>query len=94
MYTRSLWFAMGLHFAWNFTEGGIFATPVSGGRAEGIIEVHFSGSDLLTGGAFGAEGSLTAVVICLAAGIAFIMFTARANRIVKPFWSRRDGVAA
>ena len=89
MYTRSLWFVMGLHFAWNFTEGGIFATPVSGGRAEGIVEVHFSGPDLLTGGAFGAEGSLTAVVVCAAAGIAFIMLTKRNGRVVAPFWKSK-----
>ncbi|HEY3643973.1 MAG TPA: type II CAAX endopeptidase family protein [Gammaproteobacteria bacterium] len=89
MYTRSLWFVMGLHFAWNFTEGGIFATPVSGSRPQGIIAVHFTGPDLLTGGAFGAEGSLTAVVICLAAAIAFIMFARRSRRVVAPFWKKR-----
>jgi hypothetical protein len=88
MYTRSLWFVMGLHFAWNFTEGGVFATSVSGGRPEGVIGVQFTGSDLLTGGAFGPEASLPAVVICLAAGIAFIILAARADRVVKPFWMR------
>jgi hypothetical protein len=27
--SRSLWLPMGLHFGWNFTEGGIFGTTVS-----------------------------------------------------------------
>ena len=81
MYTRSLWFVMGLHFAWNFTEGGIFSTSVSGGRAEGMIGVQFTGSDALTGGAFGPEASLPAVLVCLAAGVAFIILSVRADRI-------------
>ena len=90
MYTRSLWFVMGLHFAWNFTEGGVFATPVSGGPTEGVIRVGFvSGRDWLTGGAFGPEASLPAVLVCTAAGIAFIILAKRANRVVPPFWMRK-----
>ncbi len=89
MYSRSLWFVMGLHFAWNFTEGGIFATPVSGTRAEGVIGVQFSGPDLLTGGAFGPEASLPAVTVCLAAGIVFIALAQRNARVVQPFWKRK-----
>ena len=89
MYTRSLWFVIGLHFAWNFTEGGIFSTSVSGGRAEGMIGVQFTGSDVLTGGSFGPEASLPAVLVCLAAGIAFIMLSVRAGRIVHPFWKSK-----
>lgn len=89
MYTRSLWFVMGLHFAWNFTEGGVFATSVSGGPKEGVIDVHFVGSDLITGGSFGPEASLPAVLVCLAAGIAFILLARRADRVVVPFWKRK-----
>lgn len=90
MYTRSLWFVMGLHFAWNFTEGGVFNTPVSGGPAEGVIRVGFvSGKDWLTGGQFGPEASLPAVLICTAAGVAFIILSVRDGRIVRPFWNRR-----
>lgn len=89
MYSRSLWFVMGLHFAWNLTEGGIFATSVSGGPTEGVIRVSFvSGKDWLTGGQFGPEASLPAVLICLAAGIAFIMMAKRAGRVVAPSWQR------
>jgi membrane protease YdiL (CAAX protease family) len=89
MYTRSLWFVMGLHFAWNFTEGGIFATSVSGGPKEGVIDVHFAGPDLLTGGNFGPEASLPAVVVCTAAGIAFIILAKRSGRVIAPFWNRK-----
>ena len=89
MYTRSLWFVIGLHFAWNFTEGGIFSTSVSGGHAEGMIGVQFTGSDMLTGGSFGPEASLPAVLVCLAAGIAFIILSVRAGNVVRPFWKNR-----
>lgn len=30
MLTRRLWMSMGIHFAWNFTLGGVWGTPVSG----------------------------------------------------------------
>ena len=90
MYTRSLWFVMGLHFAWNFTEGGVFSTPVSGGPTEGVIRVGFvAGKDWLTGGRFGPEASLPAVLVCTAAGIAFIILSVRVGRIVPPFWKRK-----
>jgi hypothetical protein len=87
IYTRSLWFVIGLHFAWNFTEGGVFSTSVSGGKAEGMIGVQFTGSDVLTGGSFGPEASLPAVLVCLAAGLAFIILSVRAGRVVPPFWA-------
>jgi membrane protease YdiL (CAAX protease family) len=88
MYARTLWFVIGLHFAWNFTEGGIFATSVSGGKVEGLIGVQFGGSDLITGGKFGPEASLVAVLVCLAAGIAFIMAAKRSGRVLQPAWRR------
>lgn len=90
MYARSLWFVMGIHFAWNFTEGGVFAASVSGTKAQGVIGVQFAGSDTLTGGAFGPEASLPAVLICLAAGITFIVLAQRSGKIVKPFWLRKQ----
>lgn len=89
MYARSLWLSIGLHFGWNFTEGGVFAASVSGGRPEGVIGVQFSGPDLLTGGAFGPEASLPAILVCLAAGVFFIVLARRNGRMVAPRWKRR-----
>jgi len=70
-------------------EGGVFATSVSGGPKEGVIDVHFAGPDLLTGGSFGPEASLPAVVVCTAAGIAFIILAKRSGRVIAPFWNRK-----
>jgi hypothetical protein len=79
--TRNLWFPIGLHFGWNFTEGGIFGTSVSGGSAaKGIFSVSLSGPNLLTGGKFGPEASVIAIAVCLATAIVLILFVARNGR--------------
>jgi len=38
MLTRSLWLAMGLHAAWNFTQGEIYDVPVSGIDQHGLVD--------------------------------------------------------
>jgi membrane protease YdiL (CAAX protease family) len=65
--TRSLWVPIGLHFAWNFLQGGVFGTAVSGAESEpGLLRTVLSGPDALTGGSFGPEAGLFALVCCLA----------------------------
>jgi uncharacterized protein len=76
--TRSLWLPIGFHFGWNFTEGGIFGTAVSGGAVKGLFNVRLVGSEGLTGGDFGPEASVVTVVICLAA--AAVILAAAATR--------------
>ena len=94
MCTRTLWMPIGLHFGWNFTEGGIFGASVSGGSAHGLLATRLHGPDLLSGGQFGPEASLVAVVVCLAAGIAFMRLAVRRRRVVAPAWRRRSGGTA
>jgi membrane protease YdiL (CAAX protease family) len=81
--TRSLWFPIGLHAAWNFTEGGIFGAAVSGGKAKGLLNVPLSGPDWLTGGAFGPEASVVAAGVCTAAAIVLLVLTIR-----RGYWQR------
>jgi uncharacterized protein len=89
MYARTLWLVIGLHFAWNFTEGGIFGASVSGGSgAHGLLNGELHGSDVLTGGSFGPEASVVAVLVCLAAGAIFLVLAHRSGRIVAPVWRR------
>jgi hypothetical protein len=79
--TRNLWFPIGLHLGWNFTEGGIFGTSVSGNTAgNGIFSVSLAGPRLLTGGAFGPEASLIAIAVGLAAAIVLVVLTVRSGR--------------
>jgi membrane protease YdiL (CAAX protease family) len=87
MVTRRLWFCIGIHLAWNFTEGGIFSAAVSGGDTQGLLQSKLTGADWLTGGAFGAEGSLVAVAICAVAGLLLVVRAVRKGNIVQPFWS-------
>jgi len=75
--TRSLWLPIGLHFAWNFTEGGIFGAAVSGGKINSLLLVPLHGPDYLTGGAFGPEASVAAVGVCLTAAIVMLVLAAQ-----------------
>lgn len=88
MLTRRLWAAIGLHAAWNFAQGGIYGIPVSGFRLDGILVPRMVGPDLVTGGAFGAEASLPAILICTLLGIVVTTIAWRRGRFVKPFWAR------
>jgi hypothetical protein len=77
--TRSLWLPIGLHFGWNFTEGGIFGAAVSGGQNTGLIVAPLSGAQLTTGGVFGPEASLAALIVSLCASTALACYVMRAG---------------
>lgn len=64
--TRSLALPIGIHFAANFVQGGVLGFGVSGNDEQGVLAPVLSGSDWLTGGAFGLEASLPGL-ICVAA---------------------------
>ncbi|MEO7602326.1 MAG: type II CAAX endopeptidase family protein [Sphingomicrobium sp.] len=86
MLTRNLWVAIGLHAAWNFTQGGIFGVPVSGLPENGLIDSKLTGPELLSGGPFGLEASIIALTIATGAGIWFVVRAIRAGRVVGPMW--------
>jgi membrane protease YdiL (CAAX protease family) len=88
VYTRRLWLPIGIHFAWNFVQGGIFGVAVSGNDAQGLLQSTPSGPTLLSGGEFGAEASIFAVIVCLAAGIFFVWKSHQQGKFIKPFWNR------
>ncbi|WP_330274743.1 CPBP family intramembrane metalloprotease [Lentzea sp. NBC_00516] len=88
--TQSLWFPIGLHFAWNFTHAGLFGIAVSGSNdvPNGLLRTTLSGSSVLTGGTFGPEASLIALLVCLAATVLLLRRAARAGQI-RPWPARR-----
>ncbi len=88
VYTRRLWIPIGIHFAWNFVQGGIFGVAVSGIEAKGLLQGTLAGPVLLSGGEFGAEASIFAVLVCLSAGIYFVWKSHRQGKFIKPFWGR------
>ena len=59
---RNLWFAIGIHFAWNLIEG-FLGIPVSGHRDPGLFSTTVNGPTALTGGDFGIEASIVPVLI-------------------------------
>ena len=64
--TGSLWFAIGLHAAWDYGESFVFSVPNSGTRVEGyLLNSHFQSgaSAWLTGGSVGPEGSIFVFVV-------------------------------
>jgi membrane protease YdiL (CAAX protease family) len=67
LYTRNLWFAMMLHFSWNFFQGPVLGFGVSGVNIKSILEPELHGNALLTGGPFGLEGSLIALILYIIA---------------------------
>ena len=76
--TGSLWLAIGVHFGWNVAIGGIFGTVVSGsGERDALVTATTSGPDWLSGGSFGPEASIVAVIVCSIATAAFLMAARR-----------------
>ena len=88
MLARNLWVPMGLHAAWNFTQGFVFDVPVSGNDMHGLVQAKLSGPVLLSGGPFGLEASMIGVVLSIPLGAFLILLAARRGHIVPPMWIR------
>lgn len=86
--TRKLWIPIGIHIAWNFTLGGIYGAPVSGGEKNGLLISEMNGSELLTGGEFGPEASIVTVIFFLFVGLILSNYAIRKKVIKKPMWKR------
>ncbi|MFI5915912.1 lysostaphin resistance A-like protein [Dactylosporangium sp. NPDC051541] len=81
--TRSLWVPIGLHLGWNFAESGLFGTVVSGTTGtHGLLRGAATGSDLISGGTFGPEGSVIAILAGAVATALFLRHAARNGRFV------------
>ena len=69
----SLWLPIGIHAGWNFAEGSVFGMVVSGhAHRAAWVGGELHGPALLTGGAFGPEASIAAVVVCLGAATIYL----------------------
>ena len=89
MLTRSLWLPMGIHAAWNFTQGEVYDIPVSGMPVHGVVDARLCCNPLLTGGGFGLEASLIAMVIATAFGLWLLWLAIRKGELIQPWWVRR-----
>lgn len=70
--TRSLWFPLGVHWAWNWALGSLFGLPVSG-ITDLAPHPLLRGTDLgpawLTGGSYGIEGGLACTMTLIVSTI-------------------------
>lgn len=85
IFTRSLWFPIFIHFAWDFSFAAIYGASINGYTMEhSLFQSRIEGSDLLTGGYFGPQGSVQAALLCLIAGMIFIRAGSRRGNIKPP----------
>jgi membrane protease YdiL (CAAX protease family) len=89
MLTRRLWLSIGFHMTWNYTQSAIFSGIVSGNDAQqGLIRSTIKGPDWLTGGSFGVESSVLALLLCTTSGIVMLVMASRRGLIVPSIWKR------
>ncbi len=87
IYTRNLWFPIAIHFAWNFMQSGVFGAITSGNeKTASLLSTKITGSQLITGGEFGPEGTIQAIIFCLLAAI--ILLKLSKNKIISPYWRK------
>ena len=80
--TSQLWLSMGMHAGWNFFQGPVFGFATSGYETESVLIHKLNGSDWLTGGKFGPEGSVFTILIVLMAILSMYWWT-RGREVVK-----------
>lgn len=89
IYSRSLWLPIAIHFAWNFTQSGIFGGITSGNeKTNNLLESKIQGPEYITGGEFGPEGSIQAIIFCVIGTILFLILIHKENKIIKPYWKK------
>lgn len=88
MLTRRLWVPMGIHAAWNVTQGEIYDIPVSGTPVHGLLEAKLAGPPLLTGNGFGLEASVISITIGTLFALYVIVRAARAGHVLPARWIR------
>jgi membrane protease YdiL (CAAX protease family) len=93
--TSRLWVPIGLHVGWNFTEGSLFGMTLSGNTmAAGLVRGSLNGPRILTGGEFGPEASIVAVIVCLGAALFFVWRIVKLHRAEPSVWSKPPQAAA
>jgi uncharacterized protein len=85
IYTRSLWAPIAIHFAWDFSYAALYGTSINGYTMDdSLLDTSVNGSDLLTGGYFGPQGSIQAAILCLLTGLIFLHLSRKNSQIIQP----------
>jgi hypothetical protein len=90
--TRRLWLGIGLHAAWNYTQGSVYSGITSGaaGPTSGLVRSSMQGPDWLTGGTFGIEASVVALLVCTLVGVWMLVLAGRRGNVVPLPWMARS----
>ncbi len=87
--TRRLWICMGFHMAWNYFQSAVFSGVVSGAVSDpGLLKATIEGPEWLTGGSFGMEHSVVALVLCTTTGMLLLIAAIRRGHMLPPMWAR------
>ena len=65
IHKNNLWFPIGAHITWNYFQGPVLGFEVSGNDVDSIFIQSLDGSELITGGEFGFEGSIILTVFMI-----------------------------
>ena len=65
IHKNNLWFPIGAHITWNYFQGPVLGFEVSGNDVDSIFIQSLNGSELITGGEFGFEGSIILTVLMI-----------------------------
>jgi uncharacterized protein len=89
VFTRSLWFVIFLHFAWDFAEPGIFGAINPGNTIEkSLFAAKIAGNELVTGGQLGPQNSIQALLLYIITALLFLLLAKRKNNFVQPYWKQ------
>ena len=85
IYTDSIWLVVAQHGTWNYVQGNLLGFQVSGTGADASIFSFTTGSgpDWLTGGEFGAEGSIITTLVLLVSVVIVYLLGERNERAVE-----------
>ena len=85
VYTDSIWLVVAQHGTWNYVQGNLLGFQVSGTGADASIFSFTMGSgpDWLTGGEFGAEGSIITTLVLLLSVLIVYRLGGRNERAVE-----------
>ncbi len=80
-WSGTLWVPIGIHWAWNYVQGNIYGIAVSGTNAgDSVLVTTTAGPDIITGGPFGAEASIIAVIYGILFTVIFLTNRYRPTR--------------
>lgn len=83
IYTKRIWLPYFFHLGWNFSQP-FYGSNLTGLNDMGsIIQSKFTGPELLTGGAFGIEGSIITLSFLFFIGIVLYYLSKKEGKIVK-----------